>query len=534
MIFCLCNTLQILRFSFQVEMDAVEEKSIYTSTPNNSNSIKFISYLSSIQQPIFPSLVYCVQPTTTNNVLTLCNKELSTYLQSNKNFYICRTHGLLSEKNIDCMYCSLFNDFTYVFIIKTKYHYLTFPPPKWYSAKVLNFLKTFCFNSLKYTQRAKCCNVEKNAELNSYIMFINMGFTEGNIRALSTGKTSYIRNNILGFHTFGGRATLSIDATLSPQYAILPQHIFDNLNLATPLVILNRAPSLKNTCIYAVEVLRNSDPTDYTIRMNSYITEGLHADQDGDELSLFYIKHPGKDEPSHDIQMAITELKRFSWNGGVRHDFSFKPRYEFTQYLKYILYIYNDYFCENNSLWASIPGTVEEKCKIMMHLGCSIYKKEIDTFIFQLSNFVSQLKPQLATSKDLLSGSGSIEAVIKSGAKGEQIHIETYKRHLYNLNKNRKTEMINNFNKYIESGSQMSLLGAYQFIFLEAVNPLTMLSGHVYYNDKILMKDIIHSTAFASYCYNDIACKYTFTNLAADEHNNISDAEVEEYLNSII
>lgn len=509
-----------------------------TFTPINTSqylsSINFKPRIKSLEEPVYPSLVYCIQPLTTNNALTIDNLKLSSFLnKDSSSFFICQTHGLQEKANIDCLYCTPFFSFTYIFILETKYHFLTFPPPIWYSTKAMNFLKTFCFNSKKFTNNKSLCAIEKNRELNSYSLFVNMSYNEGSLKSLSTGKTSYIRNNILGFHTFGGRATLSIDATLSPQYAMLPKHIFDNLKMACPIVILNRAPSLKNTCIYGLEVLRNDDDNDHTIRINSYITEGLHADQDGDELSLFYIKHPGKNEPSHNIKMAIAELKKFTWSGGVRHDFSYKPRYEFTQYLKYILYRYNNYFCQHNKLWASIPGNdISKKCIKLMNLGCSIYPREVDEFLIQLSTFVSNLQTQLSNSRDILNGTGTIKDVVSSGAKGEAIHIHTYLKNLYTINPKRKIDMISNFNKYIESGSKMSINGAYQFIFLEAVNPLTMLNGHVYYNDKILMRNVINATSFSSYCYNHVACDYIF-NMIATTTNTCSEAEVQEYLQSI-
>ncbi|QBB28651.1 LEF-9 [Homarus gammarus nudivirus] len=500
---------------------------------HESNPINFKIDLNSIQEPVFPSLIYCLQPITTTNTLTLTVEDMFKFTSVGFQFYICQQHALNSEPHNNCSYCVLFTKYTKTFILKTKYHYFTLPPPSWYSPKVLNFLKTFCMSSCKYVQSSVFSEVEKLKELTSYSLFISMDFIEGSLTSLSTGKTSYIRNNVLASHTCGARATLTIDSTLSPQYAVFPQHIFDQLDLASPLVILNRAPSLKNTCIYAVELLRSEDCNDHTIRLNSYTTEGLHADQDGDELTVYYIKHTGANKPSHDVNMAIAELKRFSWKGGIRHDFAYKPRYEFTQYLKYILYRYDKYFCKNNKLWASIQGSVSEKCNKLMNLGCSIYPKEVDVFIEQLSIFVKNLDPQLVSLTDLLNGTGAIRDVIDSGAKGEKIHIETYLKNLYTIDPRREATLIKNFNGYIESGSKMSISGAYQFIFLEAVNPLTFLKGCVYYNDKILLHNLINSTTFASYCFNPIACEHIFKYIASTCDKLVTEEEVDDYLEAI-
>ncbi len=501
--------------------------------PEDINPITFTPYITSVHQPIFPNTIYCFQPITTMNTLTVCVLQLYTFLLTyGFDFSICQRHSLLEKPHLDCLYCIPFPKFTYTFIIKTKYYFMTFPPPSWYQPKVLNFLKTFCCSSYKYMQSKTSCTFEQEQELKSYSLFVNMNFNDGCLKDLSTGKTSYVRNKILGFHSLGGRATLSIDCTLSPQIVLLPQHMFDMMDMACPLVIVNRAPSLKGTCIYVLEALRNDNVNDHTIRINPYICEGLHADQDGDELSIFYLKHPGTNHPSHEMKMAICELKRLSWDGGVRHDIAYRPRYEFTQYHRFILFRYNEFFCKVNKLWASIRAPIAEKCNIVMNLGCSIYVDEVNALIQQLSEFVSKLDIQTASASELLNANGSIRDVVLSGAKGEAIHLETYLRNLYSLNPNRKTDLIANFNKYIQSGSEMSRNGTYQFLFLETVNPLLLLDGHVYFNDVILLRNIVKATCFASFFFNVFATQYIFAYIA-NTSKIVSDDECLQYIQQL-
>lgn len=503
------------------------------NTPDDTNQITFTSYFSSIDQPIFPNTVYCFQPITTKNTLTICVLQLSKFLSDyGFDFFICQRHGLAKETHVDCLYCTAFSKFTFTFILRTKYFYMTFPPPSWYQPKVLNFLRTFCNTSCKYLVSKYSCHLEKDCELKHYSLFVAMNFNDGCIKDLSTGKTSYVRNSILGFHSLGGRATLSIDCTLSPQVLLLPQKMFDEMDMACPLVIVNRAPSLKGTCIYVLEALRNPNVNDYTIRINGYICEGLHADQDGDELSIFYLKHPHTNYPSHDIKMAICELKRMCWNGGVRHDIAYRPRYEFTQYHRYILYRYNDYFCSINKLWNSINAPVEEKCNIVMNLGCSIYIEEVDNLIQQLSDFVANLKIQTVTCQELLNADGAIKDVVLSKAKGETIHLNTYLKNLYKVNEDRKNDLISNFNKYIVSGSEMSRNGTYQFLFLETVNPLYLSNGNIFFNDTILLPNVSKSTAFASYFFNICATEYIFKYIAKTSKF-VSDEDCINYISEL-
>nr|WOZ57635.1 LEF-9 [Menippe mercenaria nudivirus] len=508
--------------------DVFEPKTIN----KNSRAITFKPCIMSKDEALFLNTVYSFQPITTCNTLTLCVMELFDFLHKyGFEFYICKRHGLLKIPNMDCMYCTSFSKYSYVFLLETKYHLLTFPPPAWYQPKVLNFLKTFCCSSTKYNSVKTLDDGERELEIKSYSLFVNMNFNDGNLKDLSTGKTSYVRNSILGFHSLGGRATLSIDCTLSPQYVILPQNMFDAMDMATNLVLVNRAPSLKGTCIYALEALRNDNPNDYTIRINAYICEGLHADQDGDELSIFYIQHPGTNKPSHEIEMAISELKRMSWDGGVRHDLTYMPRYELTQYHKFILHQYNDYFCSVNKLWASIGGSPREKCKIIMHLGCSIYVKEVDAFIQQLSDFIKKLDIQMVPCDELLAATGTINAVVESGAKGEKIHIKTYLNRLYNLNDNRLKDLIENFNKYIHSGTNMSRQGTYQFQYLEMVNGLNLTNESVHYNDRVIFRNALHETSMASYQFNAATTKYVIEYIA--QHSPVTDEECDTYLASL-
>ncbi|UHB41785.1 LEF-9 [Macrobrachium rosenbergii nudivirus] len=509
---------------------------------NNQKSKRFKTDILSLNTPLFPTLTYCIKNASTDNTLTVGIEEMYNIISTQEKtgkvpslfaFYMCIRHGISETPYMNCEFCKEFKDFDSIYILETKYYMFPLPPPTWYSPKVYNFLRTL----IEYAYGFWHSNTSETAarkELEHYAKFIKMDFNEGTLYSLSTGKTSYVRNKILGFHTIGIRATLTIDATLTPQYVKLPQKIFDNLNLATNLVILNRSPSIANTCIYVVEIIRNTDPLDATININPYITEGLHADQDGDELNISYLKHQDKEQPTLDLKMAITELKKMSWNGFVNHDFAYKPKYQFTQYHKYLLHQYDSYFNKISKLWRTIEGTPSKKCNIMMELGCSTHKKEVNQFIYQLSNFTQHLKTQVPRFKSILNGKDEIRDVMLSGAKGEQLHIDTYLSQLYTLKneKERVNKMVESFNNLVNSGTKMSIKGAYQFLMLEVVNPLNMLKGNVYYNDTLLLPNLINSTMFSSYMYNSKACNQLFRELSSCDIK-ISEKQVLEYLNKL-
>lgn len=494
--------------------------------------IKFRVNPSGLEKPNFYKTCYCVKPTTTENLITVKVSDFQSYfLKYNTNFYLCNTHHLSQKGQPSCEYCFSFLQFKWSFIVHSIYAYYTFPPPILFVAKNVNYFKTFIKHADKTAELKSKTAQEKycKKEYQYYSVFINMSFQGGTLKGNSSGKTSFIKNRVLGFLAKGIRAVLTIDSSLGPHYSTLPQKIFDKLNLATPLVIVNRAPSINNTCIYVVEVGRNKDPDDYTIHINPFLTEGLHADQDGDELSIFIIEKQA-DLPSIEVELAIAELKSMSWKYGRRHNFAFKSRYQFTQYHKYILDKFDDYFIKHNPLWASLTGTPKEKGFKIMELGCSTHFDEIDEFIELLINFTQNLPPLLTTTHDILNGTGDILNVVNSGAKGSTDHIEEYLKNIFH-DTHTFQNIIDGFNKNITSSSKLGKEGGRQFCLLHAVNPLNLHQGIVYYNDIKLLSDVDNSTSMATFYYNNVSVEHSIAQIVSENKDlELTDSEYKEML----
>lgn len=485
-------------------------KQAFKPIHSNNEPIQFKTVLSNIEDPVWLTSCYTIKPVTTENVLTIhCLDMFNVYEKKKEDSNMCIIHGVTEEPEENCELCTTFVKFKYTFIIHTRFAYYTFPPPVLYTKKNLNYFKTFITSAkdnLNITTE-KLCVRAKEYEFNHHNAFIQRDFKGGQLKNQASGKTSFIRNAILGYQTKGIRATLTIDCSLTPHYITLPQKIYDGLNLATPLIIINRAPSIKNTCVYVVEACRNEYVDDYTIHINPYMTEGLHADQDGDELTIFYIEYTSE-IPSLEMKMAISEMKKLSWKYGTRHDISFTPRYQFTQYHKYILHKYNDYFEKNNKLWASLSGTPLEKSFKIMDIGCSIMYDEMDEFINLLTNFIKTLPLELTPINQIINGTGDVRHVVDSGAKGSNNHITEYLKNLMNTNPNNKEALINGFNKSINSSAKMGIEGGRQFSLLYTVNPLSLHRNYVYYNTKVLLDNVKNSTSMASFYYNTCSIEY--------------------------
>lgn len=199
-----------------------------------------------------------------------------------------------------------------------------------------------------------------------------------------------MRNNILATRGNAIRMTLTIDMELGPHYVAISNNVYKTLDLASNLVVINRAPSIKNTCIYVLELLSFENPEDMTIHVNPWILEGLHADADadGDELAMYYFKREGE-MPTFDMELAVTELKRASWKYGNRTNMVSQPRYHFPQHFKYFTFKHDKEIMENNSFYKRVKSLYSnsshsEQLDKMMAVGCTIMRDEFDDFIDNL------------------------------------------------------------------------------------------------------------------------------------------------------
>ena len=488
----------------------------------------FINTSSSLNEPNFYNMCYCLKPCTTHNTVTVNAKDMAACYSLNldeQSFFMCIVHGCLVEPVSECIHCTVFAKFNYSFIIETRFDFYVFVQPSLFVHKNFNYLRYFinraveCYKLQEPSSSSNLIVKEnevikrkleemKKAERASYEKFIKNDFKGGELKSIMSGKTSYVRNKILGFQTAGLRLTLTIDCTLGPHYISIPQAVYDEINLATPLVVVNRAPSINSKCIYIVEMLRNADPNDSTIHLSSFLTDGLHADQDGDDLTVFYLKTYGGEVPSLTTMGAIIELRKLSWKYGDRHNVAYQPRYSFTQYHYLILHMFDDFFKKYSPLWASLKGSSKLKCKQIMDLGCSIYHKEVDDFVELVLQFTEALNWILVSGQEMLEGLGVVKAVVESGAKGTKEHIETCIKNIRTLPEDYTEKLVVGFNKFIDNSARMSIGGVIQFILLYCLHSIILHQNNVYAKNHILLTNIKESDLAASLFFNNTALHY--------------------------
>jgi hypothetical protein len=339
-----------------------------------------------------------------------------------------------------------------------------------------------------------------------YNQICQQSLVGGTYKAQISGKNSIIRKKVLSFPANGLRLTLTIDSTLGQNYITLPMSNLKDINLATMLAIVNRAPSINNRCIYVCEIIINKDKNDNTAHLNPYIIEGLGADQDGDEINLIFYKKNGE-IPSFALKNTIIELKAMSWKYGRRHTSIYNPRYSFSQHLKLILYLCDKTLEIESALWRSLPGNIPSKCRVLMNLGCSILKEDVDEFI---TNTVCVLVEEYALTNipinEMLTENGILSAVVNSGANGSKGHIDNYLKNIYSCDTNNfKKRCVHGFNRYIKNSPQMSREGTTQFILLKAMCSISYHQNIISFTDIPLYKNVKNSAAFCSVLYNNVA-----------------------------
>ncbi|KAG8148349.1 uncharacterized LOC118064850 [Chelonus insularis] len=500
--------------------------------------------LNKIAKPHFLTIKYKVNSVTTYNTLTIDFSKFIEILEKNKSasFFLCLMCHIKVYRS--CRYCTPFMQYPRTFILKTSKRFYCMPQPSLFTKKNYSYFQSIIWfiykvhinelndttvpHNLQYPKRliyrqAPLFRIPKHIidmEHLKYYQFINDKFKGGSLMQQKSGKLSYMRVRILGVNALGLRMTLTIDNNLGPNDVSIPRHMFDCLDLATPYVIINRDPSINDCAIYACELLSYRNLNDNTIHVNPYVLEGLHADQDGDDLNVYYLKRD-KEIPSFLMLRATSELLRLSWKYGRRRNVCNQSKYSFGQYHMLLLQLYDNYFQDKSMLWKSLSFTyqnVSERAKVLMQLGCTIWRDDIDVFINVLQNFGARICLSLTTVNEMINGTGILLDVIKSGAKGSLEHIKMFtnvlQEHTEIGKKNYICNLQQSFNNYVNASKSISLLGQQLFILLSVFQPLYLLSNDIYIkNNTRIIKNVSKCLFYNKWIYQIEAVFSTFNDL---------------------
>lgn len=409
--------------------------------------------------------------------------------------YLCTVHGISNVKTSDC--CSDFFMSHLHFLLTNNYIAVYIPPPIIMAKNNLSYFKTF----IEHFTRANDYDSVKLLIAKYKTFMEKPSFRGGYLCKQLSGKTSYLKINCLGTSVNSLRGTLIVSPYTLPHEISIPKSMYDSLDLAFDYVLLNRDPSINSRSMYVCTLGYHDGSDDSTFRINQYVLEGLHGDQDGDEVNIFYVN---KEAPSPLMYMARYELERKSWNHGFRHDVLSRPRYKFSQLQVLMLHKHHDDLCRLSPFWATIRNL-----STFWDLACSTHRKEADQFLELFSNYCKNIYYPLVTAHELLTGTGIFEEIVNSGAKGSQAHIEVYKK---NLMVRDDAELVAEakitFDKYVTSNRDMQRVGRQTSGSLHIYQNVILLNGALQMNGVTLVDNIFDISLSSIFIYRPNTINY--------------------------
>jgi hypothetical protein len=443
----------------------------------------------------FPRYIYDTLTVNTHNTLTLFVEDVKRCI-TEPHVFLCEVHGISNAKTCEC--CDDFFLSHLHFLLTNNYIAVYIPPPIIMAKNNLSYFKTFVDNFSRVTDTDSV-----KLLMTKYKTFMEKpSFRGGYLSKQLSGKTSYLKINCLGTSVNSLRGTLIVSPYTLPSEISIPKSLYDSLDLAFDYVLLNRDPSINSRSMYVCTLGYHEGHDDSTFRINQYVLEGLHGDQDGDEVNIFYVN---KEPPSALLYMARYELERKSWDRGFRHDVLGRPRYKFSQLQVLMLYKHNEDLCKLSPFWASI----KQKLGTFWDLACSTHRNEADEFLRIFSEYCKQNDFPLVTVDDLVSASGIFQDIVKSGAKGSQAHIDAY---LKNLVSRDETELLSEakmtFDKYVTSNREMQKVGRQTSGSLHIYQNVILMNGALQMNSATLVKDIFDVSLSSVFLYRPNAINY--------------------------
>lgn len=468
------------------------------------------------QQQQRPSYVwltpfYTVEPVTTDTSLVVDTDDLYDAMTSTPTrldgVYLCPTHGVSTQPSGDDDCCRLFRHYDKHMLLRTRYQLFAMPPGTLFSNKNLNYMQSFL-----RTVREPASTQEMHQQC--YMNLMASNFRNGQLNNMQSGKNSLVRNRVLGFPAPALRLTMVIDMTLGPSEVAIPRRLYDECAGSGELMIVNRAPSINTGCVYALRAMAHNDPKDSTIHMNSICIDRLHADQDGDTLTLWTYGNGGG-AVSRRQRLAHDELMRLTWQWGERRDLTGRTRFVLSQQHRLVAYHHDRRLRELSPLWRDVylinggdASSFSKRCDDVMALGASTHRNECDDFLRHLQTLVAEGVP-LPTISDLFNGTGVLHESVLSTAKGTEAHLERMRSV---LRRPRDPHAFmeaakNNYDNYVDASTTMSREGTKTFTMLFGANSVMLDDNVVSLNETQLMSRFTGNALTAGILYDAAAVK---------------------------
>lgn len=469
---------------------------------------------------IIPRQTYQLSPITPSDLPHIHINQLSKLL-SEKKFDYETTTFCFNHEIANCNFCDegvTFSNFTHNWLCTTLNLFCIIPASilsedndlsltKKNFNRITSFLRLANENFLNDFKSQK--DVEK--EKIYYEKTRNEEINGGQIKNLQSSKESLVRKKILGPSGRGYRLIVTINGLLKPGEVCLSELIWETQKLVSPFVVLNRDPSISTRCLYAVLVKTRPNDFNTTLQVGHVEPLGLNLDQDGDQAQIYTLESESE-IPNYSEQCAALELRALSWQYGKRHDCVYNPRYNFSVYHNTLVEKFKKWFILNNPIFHKLVNTypfstTKEILDILMHLGCSVFREEIDNFLESLIFFIGVYKEPACSFFDLLTEKGDLKNLLNNSSKTTQPHIQKYLEDNISDNENFFTECVDSFNKFVRSSNDLSKTGTKSYNILFSTASLQLRNDNCYNGERIYIKNF-YSGLTAPFFYNTVTLNF--------------------------
>ena len=301
-----------------------------------------------------------------------------------------------------------------------------------------------------------------------YKKFKDANFKIPQMKKFCSGKESVVKTKIIGYPTEGTYQTGGIACDLDEKTILCPQKLWNKLqheNFDTDMVAVKRDPAINQTCLFICSMKENPDPTVDIIMTSDGIAKGMNQDQDGDRLANYiltskesgWFKKNNYDYMAAKLEMKAAQKSRLTMDG--------QPRYHVSPSNLVLMATRPELFA-HDEFFQRVAG---KKPKFIDEAGCAYLVKPFRKFR-KLALNLNRADSHLPYSVDDLLDNNyqDLEKIIASGAKGNKTSIQTVMDGCKTDTSlgDKFPDMVNQMNRYILSGQDLSKTGRKQFVML--------------------------------------------------------------------
>lgn len=524
---CACDVREAFQVPEMIRLQEVPDINVIKDDDDLANCILnqgVVSHMVKFQAPDVtqwdigkhhePTFTCSTTFASTRNLLTLDSKKCSNVKLTNAETptYICPIHQLSSPAV--CSKCVDFTAYTDPFCIVNGDFGFVFPPPSILTPSQRGVLVGI-INDLNEEERNDPKLHERYKSLMSRVCTI------GVLDKMKKGTRSLAKVKILGGRALGHRGTLTLSTQQIMDLIVMSPATDNQIESFSPLKIMNRDPSIRTTCVYSGIVLGHDKSDDMTISLCANVAEGMGADCDGDEITL-YVPTAPHDAPSAMTMAAALEMKNLTERYGPKRNAINEARYKFTKHERLTAGLYDSILITLDVTWRMIKetfpdATVEKRLHMMENVSC-VYVTEGENFKAILTNLQRQNIPPMEMNELAIAPDDVRELphsqfgiMIDSGTQGSKRLVE------YNYNLIMKKQVVSEedligvFDRPVKQGREMGQLGRETFVGIASSVDIKLAGDTIYSAEEPIWLNVRENVLFGPIFYHSDVVNTTLT-----------------------